>query len=821
MKKLFLFIFLFLLLLPSLGWGASIYLRDSAASPGTKICYKTGSMPDAACTGGTDSSYFANASTAAGVGGSITVNSGTYVLAQLHSSGTAGFNTQAAGQTISCLVAGTCTINGTGVAVGDAIFDIISGHNGTTITGFLFTGGSSNTPQLRCSGATGAIVTHNTFQNGTWGGVGYQLASTGFTHSYNFHQGVAGATPHISISGTAAGTVIYNIFGASSTNPGSFISHSSSGTSTIYNNDVIGSYVYSLLVSAGTVNATNNIFAAGHSPGTTVYTVTTNGSVSITGGTVTLANNYVDTSQFQSATEPPIEGTYTDGGGNILLDGNTNTSATSIGIKSLAKKSFLSIQFDGDFFDFINPLASVVHARGGHMTLGMTGAIYNEGSKVIGSADGRTYTCILTHTSAADNRPTSGGSWATYWRLAPELSTGVAWVTGTAYTGYLTKLASYLADGHSIMSHTRSHSEMNQTSAFDLTYIGTDTNATVQVVGSDTVPQIILTTTETNDNVTITGDTMTMMMNLPDLSAKIGFDTACTGACKWKLTKIVRNMSPTGVYYTTGFLNLTSLATLAPAAVGAGKTISINQSDTTTGFYKDEWVDWKSEIEAIVLASNGSSFTLTTAAQPFAQHGRSELSAAQLGYIKDAGFTSFRYISGGYDDGVTNLDLRKLNLYKMESLNILSVLTYTTTTAQATAIGRLMANYLNYNPILLCLYFHGVGGINGDTAYPTQAVIGAFLDALIANAPNVQLVTFPAAIAYIKDVANGWTTADNITFTNTGLMNIGYNLQLASPAINAGTNVGLTSDYEGNPVPYSNTDIGCYEHQGAIWILGP
>ena len=43
-----------------------------------------------------------------------------------------------------------------------------------------------------------------------------------------------------------------------------------------------------------------------------------------------------------------------------------------------------------------------------------------------------------------------------------------------------------------------------------------------------------------------------------------------------------------------------------------------------------------------------------------------------------------------------------------------------------------------------------------------------------------------------------------------------FHLQSVSPAINAGTNVGLTRDYEGNTVPHcsnTNPDIGAYEYQ--------
>ncbi|NTU74026.1 hypothetical protein HGB07_07775 [Candidatus Roizmanbacteria bacterium] len=48
-------------------------------------------------------------------------------------------------------------------------------------------------------------------------------------------------------------------------------------------------------------------------------------------------------------------------------------------------------------------------------------------------------------------------------------------------------------------------------------------------------------------------------------------------------------------------------------------------------------------------------------------------------------------------------------------------------------------------------------------------------------------------------------------FTNAGIFD--FTLQNTSPAINAGTDVGLTTDYEGNPKSGPNFDIGAYEFQ--------
>lgn len=45
-----------------------------------------------------------------------------------------------------------------------------------------------------------------------------------------------------------------------------------------------------------------------------------------------------------------------------------------------------------------------------------------------------TYTCILSHTSASENKPGSGASWTMYWRAgAAAVGTADTWATATAY----------------------------------------------------------------------------------------------------------------------------------------------------------------------------------------------------------------------------------------------------------------------------------------------------------------------------------------------------------------------------------------------------
>lgn len=53
-------------------------------------------------------------------------------------------------------------------------------------------------------------------------------------------------------------------------------------------------------------------------------------------------------------------------------------------------------------------------------------------SSVVIGTDNHSYSCILAHTSAAENRPITGASYPLYWQKGT--ATPTAWVTATAYT---------------------------------------------------------------------------------------------------------------------------------------------------------------------------------------------------------------------------------------------------------------------------------------------------------------------------------------------------------------------------------------------------
>lgn len=57
--------------------------------------------------------------------------------------------------------------------------------------------------------------------------------------------------------------------------------------------------------------------------------------------------------------------------------------------------------------------------------------VFTASDEVTGS-DGSVYTCMKSHTSAADNKPVTGGDYSSYWTRRG--STGGTWVTSTSYS---------------------------------------------------------------------------------------------------------------------------------------------------------------------------------------------------------------------------------------------------------------------------------------------------------------------------------------------------------------------------------------------------
>jgi hypothetical protein len=116
-----------------------------------------------------------------------------------------------------------------------------------------------------------------------------------------------------------------------------------------------------------------------------------------------------------------------------------------------------------------------------------------------------------------------------------------------------------------------------------------------------------------------------------------------------------------------------------------------------------------------------------------------------------------------------------------------------------------------------------LGGIKFFYAHTTSELSAAGWDALLSEVKKsgIQVMTLDQAVSYLKtyDPSGDLATADNLTYTRTMVNAADYRLKAGSPAINAGTDVGLTTDYLGKPIR-GLPDIGAYEFYGGAGQLG-
>jgi hypothetical protein len=76
---------------------------------------------------------------------------------------------------------------------------------------------------------------------------------------------------------------------------------------------------------------------------------------------------------------------------------------------------------------------------------------------------------------------------------------------------------------------------------------------------------------------------------------------------------------------------------------------------------------------------------------------------------------------------------------------------------------------------------------------------------------GMPLITYKDYVNTI--LTDGYTSADGHTYTKSYAWVPDFSLKSSSPCINAGTNVGLTTDILGNSIK-GTPDIGAYEYQG-------
>lgn len=109
-------------------------------------------------------------------------------------------------------------------------------------------------------------------------------------------------------------------------------------------------------------------------------------------------------------------------------------------------------------------------------------------------------------------------------------------------------------------------------------------------------------------------------------------------------------------------------------------------------------------------------------------------------------------------------------------------------------------------------YLAWAGGIAWFYAHDTdEFTADAWAAVLAVVKKHGGITVLPAKQAYSYIVANGSTADSGVTYTRTWTDASDYRLRAGSPAINAGTDVGLTTDFLGKPTK-NPPSIGAYEY---------
>ena len=329
--------------------------------------------------------------------------------------------------------------------------------------------------------------------------------------------------------------------------------------------------------------------------------------------------------------------------------------------------------------------------------------------------------------------------------------------------------------GHEISSHTMSHSGLTSLDGIDITYDAGESGATAATV-------------------TITSNTLTATVT----GAAHGFeiDLAANG----KISDIINLINATHGSKSDG-------ATWTAAKHGTwDATVATNLADITTQdcfntplhmqldqtrYFAYEITGSKSTIEAQVKAAGGAaSFTVNTLVHP-----GDYTSADTRTAIRAAGYTGAR---GDYQ-GDWNMTTGVRPFYLGDGLAD-NVITHSNVEANTAALLEL----LNWSGGVRFLFTH-------DFATVTESDWDIILTTIKQS--NITVMTLAEAVAWMT--ANGTASGDDgeIAYTVAQTAAADLRLKAGSPAINAGVDVGLTTDYAGRAIR-GVPDIGAYEYYG-------
>jgi hypothetical protein len=369
----------------------------------------------------------------------------------------------------------------------------------------------------------------------------------------------------------------------------------------------------------------------------------------------------------------------------------------------------------------------------------------------------------------------------------------------------ITKLQNLYDAGNEIVLHAGSHTKLTSTNAFAITTTNSGDNA---IVISDATSTLTLTSSgnpENNVSVDWSGGAKTIC----DLKVAIG----CTGSC----TSGTQPADPcTGTKGWTidnatdvsGWLHLSSLQ-------DASKTIPyttvVDAGTATNRFYRDELDYSKTALEAIL----GGGRTVSTIAYP--QGGMNQTIAAYMSTLGT--FKAGRAVNSSVENNVGGYIIAN-NLYYLNALSVLAFKGAGDTEDEARANARWQYGRAKHAGAIITLLSHGELSVSRVAAIvaelyahgATMVTLDGLADYIISNGTNFETSSCTSnGQPWYCCTGTGAGYCSGVQYLRTFAQG-DYHLRAGSPAINAGVDVGLTTDADGKPIS-GKPDIGAYEYQ--------
>lgn len=330
--------------------------------------------------------------------------------------------------------------------------------------------------------------------------------------------------------------------------------------------------------------------------------------------------------------------------------------------------------------------------------------------------------------------------------------------------GYASIMQNIVDGGNEVGLHSYSHSAMTLSTAFTVQKTG-------QTIDID----------RNADTITVSGVAPYSGYKTKSLNT---IRTWLAGTAGCTLGSLVTNLSGTA-------LGEALADTSGAQSIDAAYTLNLDKTqDASQGYFKSEIADVKSWIETTI----GDGYTVKTSAPPGSFTDETYQDALKASDLLGGRGSS----SGGRL--MTNLTVFDIRTYASGHV-IYGDESETQLKRNGAALAQLAATTGNIYVLL-----------THNSSEMTIDEIDYFMEGVL-SVEGIEVVTLATALDHIRS-SGLWTDADGDgeRWTRTFINSSDYSLQSTSPAIDAGTDVSLTTDFEGNPI-YGLPDIGGYEFQ--------